>query len=289
MDAATKPIPEDARVARGPADRSAAEVARLREEMNSLTDWFHNIDLGNGLVTPGRGMELLWRMDRTLMDRVDFRGKSVLEIGSCDGMFSFEAERRGAAYVVATDLMPYALDRFRFCNRVLGSSVVPFYSTSVYELADWLPKLLADLPADYQGARDKFDVVICFGVLYHLKDPMAALAHIRSVVKEDGVVLFETACLRSRKPMMYFNTGGDLFYRDVTTWWAPSLACLKAMCRGSLLEVVPGSVPWRFRISGLGRRIGRVGFLAKPVPPGRVDPRYLESIRSHYPRPLPRV
>jgi tRNA (mo5U34)-methyltransferase len=268
---------------------AAGEVESLRTEMNSYPDWFHNIDLGNGLVTPGRGYESLWRMNRQLMDGVDFRGKSVLEVGAYDGMFSFEAERRGAAYVAAIDRVPHALERFNFCKRVLRSNVVPFYDTSVYELAGSLPRLLSGLPPGYAGATGKFDVVICFGVLYHLKDPMAGLAHIRSVVKDDGVVLFETACLRSRRPLMYFNTDGKLFYPDPGTWWAPSLACLKAMCRGSLLEVVPGSIPWRFRLSGIGRKVGRIGFLAKPVPPERLQPAYLSAIQTHYPTPLPRL
>jgi len=264
-------------------------VESLRREMNSYPDWFHNIDLGNGLVTPGRGYESLWRMNRRLMDRVDFRGKSVLDVGAYDGMFSFEAERRGAAYVAATDRVPRALDRFNFCKRVLRSNVVPFYNTSVYELTGWLPRLLGGLPSGYAGTTGKFDAVICFGVLYHLKDPMAGLAHIRSVVKDNGVVLFETACLRSRRPLMYFNTDGKLFYPDVGTWWAPSLACLKGMCRGSLLEVVPGSIPWRFRLSGIGRKVGRIGFLARPVPLESMEPTYRSAIETHYPIPLPRL
>src|SRR5262245_13949026 len=65
--------------------------------------WFHRINLGNGVITPGiddspaklAGI----RMPASLA------GKSVLDIGTYDGFFAFEAERRGAARVLATDHM----------------------------------------------------------------------------------------------------------------------------------------------------------------------------------------
>lgn len=173
------------------------------------------------------------------MDKIDFIGKSVLEIGSCDGMFAFEAEKRGAAYVVATDLMPYALDRFLFCKRVL----------------------------------------------YHLRDPMLGLAQIRSVLKEDGAALIETATCRSVRPVMQFNVDGKGFYPNVTTWWAPSLRCLEAMCRSSGLRVVSGTIPWRYRLTRL-RSVGRTGFMAKPMSVTCFSHEYLYSLRMHYPHSL---
>lgn len=269
---------EDARLTRLPE-----EVARLREQMHALKGWFHQIDLGDGLVTPGRRGQRLWRANRQLMDRVDFGGKTVLDIGSCDGMFSFEAERRGASYVAATDLMPYALERFNFCKRALGSRVAPFYNTSVYELSQRLPELLSGLPTNYEGSRDKFDIVICFGVIYHLRDPMLALAQIRTVLNESGAALIETATLRSLRPLMLFNSDGNGFYPDVTTWWAASFSCLKAMCRASALEIVPGAIPLLYQLSRFGRRVGRIGFVAKPMMTASFSHEYLFSLQTHYP------
>src|SRR5581483_4190627 len=186
----------------------------IRQQMTALPGWYHDIDLGQGLVTPGRGLAELWNMNRRLMDLVDFRDKAVLDIGAMDGMWSFEAERRGAALVIATDAYQWGHRRFIFCKEVLGSHAVPYFDVSVYQLAEALDRVSAP-------AR-KFDVVICFGVLYHLRDPMLALTQIRSVLKDGGVALFETAYFHSRDPVMHFNTGGKLFYDDVTTWWAPS-------------------------------------------------------------------
>src|SRR6266496_2065088 len=72
----------------------------LRERVHSL-DWVHTIDLGQGLVTPGA-----WPpspLIRKAFDSLDFVGKRVLDVGCWDGLWSFEAERRGAGEVYATD------------------------------------------------------------------------------------------------------------------------------------------------------------------------------------------
>jgi tRNA (mo5U34)-methyltransferase len=63
--------------------------------------WWHQIDLGDGLITPGPdpSPEKL----KGLAFPEDLAGMAVLDIGAYDGFFSFEAERRGAARVVAAD------------------------------------------------------------------------------------------------------------------------------------------------------------------------------------------
>src|SRR4029450_11102682 len=74
--------------------------SRLRLQADALR-WYHTIDLGHGVVTKG--------VDDTplRLARIDFPhsldGRTVLERGAGDGFFSFEAERRGASRVVATD------------------------------------------------------------------------------------------------------------------------------------------------------------------------------------------
>ena len=65
--------------------------------------WYHSIDLGGGLVTPGVAFlkNLQNQADIVFKDGVE--GKSVLDIGCWDGFNSFQAKRRGAAKVVATE------------------------------------------------------------------------------------------------------------------------------------------------------------------------------------------
>ena len=96
-----------------------AAVAELR--------WFHRMDLGHGVVTPGvvdcaRQLPLL-----QLPQRLD--GLSVLDIGAWDGFYAFECERRGAARVLATDSYCWSGSgwgdkrAFELARRALGSRV----------------------------------------------------------------------------------------------------------------------------------------------------------------------
>ena len=75
-------------------------INELKQEVEKI-EWWHKIDLGNGIITPGKvnTFEKLKRIG--LPD--DLTGKSVLDIGAWDGFYSFEAERRGASRVVAID------------------------------------------------------------------------------------------------------------------------------------------------------------------------------------------
>src|SRR5262245_19550631 len=87
--------------------RGAATATRddLRRRVAALK-WVHSIDLGGGVVTPGAWGPPAPQIVRAL-DSIDFRGRRVLDIGCWDGLWSFEAERRGAAEVYATDFVPH--------------------------------------------------------------------------------------------------------------------------------------------------------------------------------------
>src|SRR6476619_3020009 len=84
--------------------RGSPEATTAQEALRSRVatgEWFHSIELAPGLVTPGRdptagGVQAL-QLPESLS------GRSVLDGGAWDGYFSFEAERRGASRVLATD------------------------------------------------------------------------------------------------------------------------------------------------------------------------------------------
>ncbi len=72
--------------------------------------WYHTIDLGGGLVTPG-----MYDYRETISSfqfPEDMRGMTVLDVGSATGFFAFEFERRGAR-VISVELPSLRdLDRF---------------------------------------------------------------------------------------------------------------------------------------------------------------------------------
>ena len=133
-------------------------------EMRALVDsivWFHRIDLGAGIITPGIDQTAIKLAGIRLPDSL--AGKSVLDIGALDGAFSFEAERRGSARVVALDYPAWRKDGwtgkagFDFAKRVLGSKISESFCR------------LEDADANVLGT---FDNVLFLGVLYHATDPL---------------------------------------------------------------------------------------------------------------------
>jgi tRNA (mo5U34)-methyltransferase len=69
-------------------------------ERVKLNGWYHTLELAPGVVTPGM-FDLRPYVSRYgLPERLD--GKRVLDIGTWDGFWAFEMERRGAAEVVAS-------------------------------------------------------------------------------------------------------------------------------------------------------------------------------------------
>ena len=113
----------------------------------------------------------------------DLTGRSVLDVGACDGFYSFEAERRGAARVVASDYWTWtwpgsdARRNFDLAHEALSSRVEPV-EVSVEELT----------PERVGGT---FDVVLFLGVLYHAPDPLGYLRRVRSVTGDMAII--ETA------------------------------------------------------------------------------------------------
>ena len=131
--------------------RSDAEVWN---ELNSVNLVYHQIPIQPGITTPGinNTAQVLALLD--LPD--DARGLRVLDLGTRDGFFAFEMERRGAE-VIAVDYLPRDQTGFAVASRLLDFKVT-FINANIY-----------DLSAERHGT---FDVVLFLGLLYHLPDPL---------------------------------------------------------------------------------------------------------------------
>ena len=94
-----------ARYARPAADsttRSASDDALPKDQDDPrLREWYHTIELGNGLLSRGRYDH------RSIVDCYglpeSLEGKTALA-WTCDGFWAFELERRGSQQVVAIDV-----------------------------------------------------------------------------------------------------------------------------------------------------------------------------------------
>jgi tRNA (mo5U34)-methyltransferase len=181
--------------------------------------WYHTIDLGGGVVTKGVDDTPL-RLARLDLPS-SFTGLTVLDIGAWDGFFSFEAERRGAARVVAADHFSWhgpgwgSKAGFELARQALGSKV----EDVDIDVMDLSPERIG-----------QFDVVFFLGVLYHLRHPLLALEHIASVTRQRLFVETVVDMVGIARPAMAFYRDREL-NNDPTNWWAPNVPALHAMLR----------------------------------------------------------
>jgi tRNA (mo5U34)-methyltransferase len=224
-----------------PAPGAAGYGPRVPEETLAAAvaahpGWYHTIELPEGVTTPG--FCDLRPFAGTALP-ASFGGKRVLDVGTFDGFWAFEAEKRGAATVFALDLEKgtdadwppnTAAENlaaseaqglewgsgFALAHRALGSGVQRVEG-NVYDLTpDWL------------GGR--VHTIVCSTVLQHLRDPIGALERIRETLLPGGeLLLLDTYSvamtrLHPRRPIADFRPAmpGSKF-----TWWVPNLAALR--------------------------------------------------------------
>jgi tRNA (mo5U34)-methyltransferase len=218
----------------------------LQAQIDAL-EWYHTIELAPGLVTPG------WHDTRSIVDQVPFpdtlAGERCLDVGTFDGFWAFEMERRGAAEVLAIDLLDpnewdwppdstaetiAAIGRrkgngrgFEIARRELGSSVKRL-ERSVYDLD------VAD--------AGRFDLVYLGSLLIHLRDPVRALQRLCSVcngtmIVVDGIDLL-LSWLLPRRPVATLDARGRPW------WWYPNDSGLVRMIEAGGFEIVrrPGRI-----------------------------------------------
>lgn len=223
----------------------------IKKAATEIGDWYHSIEITPGWFTPSNFAKSAfpqWDQVRAVRAGLDYKAKRVLDLGTMDGMWAFEAEKLGAKEIYAGDIWqsnPKGKDRFKIAQEALCSQV----------------KLLADCDVHFLVRRCKqfgfFDIIQCLGLLYHLENPLLALHNIAAMLAPGGVVLVETAVYptTSTEPFCRFN--GDLgVYYDRTTVWAPNWSCLLGMLHRCGL-VVAG------KASVLYQRVHRVCFVAQ--------------------------
>jgi tRNA (mo5U34)-methyltransferase len=199
------------------------EVAQRIKDVS----WYHTMDLGDGVVTDGWFDMRRYVGEYGIPERLD--GKRVLEIGTWDGFWAFELERRGAE-VVALDLddereLDWPPRRrpelfsdeprgqgFRLAKEILDSRVERVVR-SVYHAT---PEELGT-----------FDLVFCGSVLIHLRDQFLALERMAGLCSGQLILAEEYDRLSSLVPWAVSRFRANR-PKDVV-FWLPSRKTWKRM------------------------------------------------------------
>jgi tRNA (mo5U34)-methyltransferase len=223
-------------------------VTDLRARVQALR-WYHTIDLGNGVVTPGL-YDTPGECARVPLP-ASLDGRRCLDIGTADGFWAFEMERRGAAEVVALDIddpreydwpahpdageverftrdHPNHRAAFELAREALGSRVERVVSR-VY-----------DLDPDLHGS---FDFVFMGSLLLHLRDPAGALMAVRRVVAGELLSVDSVSplltFLHPRQPVARFEAPGW------PLWWVMNLAAYRRLFPAAGFAVASAGRPFR--------------------------------------------
>jgi tRNA (mo5U34)-methyltransferase len=210
---------------------STLELVTLQQRIEQIR-WYHDLDFPNGLKARANNRHTeahrkLWDWMRSELEKIDFAGKTVLDIGCWDGYWSFYAERRGASRVLATDDETQnwgGSAGLKLAKALMGSSIETRMDVSIYEAA----KL-----------KERFDIVLCLGVYYHLVDPFLGFSQVRHCTHAGSLVVFEGEFAPD-----WFVKPQQAAYVNVADPWhrfMPTLTCLRQMLEANYFRVVTES------------------------------------------------
>jgi 2-polyprenyl-3-methyl-5-hydroxy-6-metoxy-1,4-benzoquinol methylase len=146
-----------------------------KDSGEDVMNWWHTIELPDGTVTPGKVDYRGAKGDRFLLPK-DLTGKTVLDLGTYDGFWAIEAKKRGAMYVLAADRWMPMIETAELSLKAHGIE---------YSCCGNLDQELYP----YAG----FDIVLFYGILYHLRNPYQGLQNAADCCKPGGIVIVESA------------------------------------------------------------------------------------------------
>lgn len=254
---------------------AARDLDDLRLCVAQVPYWWHSIDLGKGVVTPGVKTGPWLEAELSHMQLGDLRGKTVLDIG---------------AYTATTRSRPNGWEPTASWRSIAGSgrSTCPAMRATASSASPTAGRssrcrrcrstgdptscrgtgrstsLTARSPAAWRWSSAicstaissrTFDVVLYLGVLYRVRHPLLALERLVRVTRGEAIIETQAAAFRShdRTPLTRFYEGDELNH-DPSNWWTFNEPALLAMCRAAgftRAETLSAPPRWKRRVGAL--------------------------------------
>lgn len=173
--------------------------------------FYHKVQLPDGTTTPGVCHPVA-QADAYLLKDYDFSNKTVLDVATWSGGWAFYAESRGAKKVTGMDRVACRYgdtQAFDLIKAELKSNV-EYKEGNIYNLWQLVP----------QGS---YTTVFCFGLLYHLTDPLFALRNCTHAATED--IFIETVVRDVPEPYLELLPP-RCFFGDPTNVYSPTTGWL---------------------------------------------------------------
>jgi tRNA (mo5U34)-methyltransferase len=208
-----------------------AEPAAARRALRRVPLWFHTFALNRAhdIYTPGVARDHRYRIPFL---PPSFAGARVLDVGTFDGFYAFLAEHRGAAEVLAVDNEQYvAWVRARWGIELRGGEG---FATIAELLGSRVTYRRGDALA-VDGAGEPFDVILCFGILHRIENPLGMLRRLAALLAPGGRLLIETYGIASEDnidaTMVEVHEPGAVYDGDEYVYWGFGAGGLRAMAR----------------------------------------------------------
>jgi tRNA (mo5U34)-methyltransferase len=214
----------------GDGTDGSPEAAALVAQVKNV-QWYHTMDLGHGVVTPGFFDHGPTLQHYHLPERL--AGQRVLDVATYNGFWAFEFERRGAAEVIATDIETMAnvdLAPRRRANMTAEELRQQTGAGFAIAHAAYRSRVRREIVDVYDLGSERlgtFDLVMCSDLLLHLTNPIRALQRIRSVTRGSAYIsdMYDPH-------LDHYGPAGLMHYRSGMNdyvWWTFSLSGLQQM------------------------------------------------------------
>lgn len=224
------------------AERQVADLIQIDTDpetaaavLDRVPFWFHTFSLGRSRELYTRGVARDHRYRLPALPE-DLGGVSVLDIGTFDGFYAFLAEARGAERIVAVDNEQYReWVSSRWGVELQGGEGF----AAIRELLDSEVEYRRADAFELDELGETFDLVLCFGILHRVENPLGLLKIIRRRLAPGGRVLLETHGAADRaidSAAVYIPAPGEVYARDDFVFWCFTPAGLDAMARHAGFE-----------------------------------------------------